>query len=154
MSAIFQTLVTFLQTRLFKRYIFKNIINKEYLGIRKLTDDLPPEINFYTDAAEADADKRMRQINQKAIKQPYQDIVELSFLNREVITAISYKAVPFKKTERTFIDNDIIYYPIFTVHPFGKSEGKSDFYHKLIALKLSRKSTFTVTGESELKKDF
>lgn len=155
MSAIFQILVTFLQPRLFKRYIFKNIINKEYLGIRKLTDYLPPEINFYTDVAEADADKRMRQINQKAIKQPYQDIVELSFLNIEVITAIGYKATSFgKETERTFIDDDTIYYPIFTVHPFGILEGKSGFYHKLIGLKLSRKTAFTVTGESVLKKDF
>lgn len=155
MSVIFQTLVTFLQPILFKRYIFKNIINKEYLGIRKLTDDLPPEINFYTDAAEADADKRMRQINQKVIKQPYQDIVELSFLNREVITAIGCKAASFgKEAERTFIDDDTIYYPVFTVHPFGISEGESGFYHELIKLKLSRKSAFTVTGESVLKKDF
>ena len=154
-SAIFQTLVTFLQPRLFKRYIFKNIINKEYLGIRKLTDDFPPEINFYTDADEADADKRMRQINQKAIKQPYQDIVELSFLNREVITAIGYGAASFRKeAERTFIDDDTIYYPIFTVHPFGILEGESGFYHELIKLKLSRKEAFTVTGESVLKKDF
>jgi hypothetical protein len=155
MSTIFQTLVLFLQPRLFKIYIFRNIINKEYLGIRKLTDNLPPEINFYTDAAESDADKRMRQINQKAIKQPYQDIVELSFLNREVITAIGYKAAPFgKETERTFIDDDTIYYPIFTVHPFGSLEGKSDFYHKLIKLKLSRKAAFNMTAESVRKKDF
>lgn len=155
MSAIFQTLVTFLQLRLFKRYIFKNIINKEYLVIRKLTDDFPPEINFYTDAAEADADKRMRQINQKAIKQPYQDIVELSFLNSEVITGISYKAASFgKETERTFINYDTIYYPVFTVHPFGILEGKSDFYHDLIKLKLSRKEAFTMRGEGVLKKDF
>ena len=155
MSAIFQTLVTFLQPRLFKRYIFKNIINKEYLVIRKLTDDFPPEINFYTDAAEADVDKRMRQINQKAIKQPYQDIVELSFLNSEVITGISYKAASFgKETERTFINYDTIYYPVFTVHPFGILEGKSDFYHDLIKLKLSRKEAFTMRGEGVLKKDF
>ena len=154
-SAIFQTLVTFLQPRLFKRYIFKNIINKEYLGIRKLTDDFPPEINFYTDADEADADKRMRQINQKAIKQPYQDIVELSFLNREVITAIGYGAASFRKeAERTFIDDDTIYYPIFTVHPFGILEGESGFYHDLIKLKLSRKEAFTMRGEGVLKKDF
>lgn len=155
MSAIFQTLVTFLQPRLFKRYIFKNIINKEYLGIRKPTDDLLPEINFYTDAAEADADKRMRQINQKAIKQPYQDIVQLSFLNREVITGIGYRAASFgKETERTFIDYDTIYYPIFTVHPFGSLEGKLGFYHDLIKLKLSRKEAFTMTAKSVLKKDF
>ncbi|HGD4338535.1 TPA: hypothetical protein ACIOVU_000482 [Streptococcus agalactiae] len=152
MSTIFQTLVTFLQSRLFKKYIFKNIINKEYLGIRKLTDELPPQSNLYVDAAEADADKRMRQINQNVIKQPYQDIVELSFLNREVITAIGYEAASFgKETERTFIDDDIIYYPIFTVHPFGNLEGKSDFYHNLIKLKLSRKAAFTMKGERVLK---
>ena len=155
MSTIFQTLVTFLQSRLFKKYIFKNIINKEYLGIRKLTDELPPQSNLYVDAAEADADKRMRQINQNVIKQPYQDIVELSFLNREVITAIDYNAASFgKETERTFIDDDTIYYPIFTVHPFGNLEGKSDFYHNLIKLKLSRKAAFTMIDERILKKDF
>ena len=85
----------------------------------------------------------------KVIKQPYQDIVELSFLNKEVITTISYEAAPFgKEPERTFIDDDIIYYPIFTVHPFGSLEGKLDFYHELIKLKLSQNAAFTITGKS------
>ena len=154
-SAIFISLVKIFLPRLFRHYVLKNIIDKKYLGVRKLTDDLPPEINFYNDVDEADADKRMRQINKNVIKEPYQDVVELSFLNREVITAIGYKAAPFgKETERTFIDDDTIYYPIFTVHPFGSLEGNLDFYHELIKLKLSRKAAFTVTGESVLKKDF
>lgn len=138
MSAIFKTLVIFLQPRLFKAYLFKNIIDKKYLGIRKLTDDLPPEINFYNDA-----DKRMKMINQNAIKKSYQEIVELSFLNREVITAISYNE---KENERTFIDDDTIYYPIFTVHPFGDYEGKFDFHHRLIQFRLSQKDAFTTIG--------
>ncbi|HFH7018564.1 TPA: hypothetical protein ACGMJ4_001157 [Streptococcus agalactiae] len=155
LSLVLATLVVVFQPRLFKAYLFKNIIDKKYLGIRKLTDDLPPEINFYNDADEKDADKRMKMINQNAIKKPYQEIVELSFLNREVITAISYKVVQFEKeNERTFIDDDTIYYPIFTVHPFGNFEGRSDFYHTLIKLKLSQKAAFTRAGESILKKDF
>lgn len=155
LSLVLATLVVVFQPRLFKAYLFKNIIDKKYLGIRKLTDDLPSEINFYTDADEKDADKRMKMINQNAIKKPYQEIVELSFLNREVITAIGYKVVQFEKeNERTFIDDDTIYYPIFTVHPFGNFEGRSDFYHTLIKLKLSRKAAFTIAGESILKKDF
>ena len=154
-SAVFASLANIFIPKLFKYYVLKNIIDKKYLGIRKLTDDLPPEINFYNDVDEADADKRMRQINQKAIKQPYQDIVELSFLNREVITAIGYRAASFgKEPEHTFIDDDTIYYPIFTIHPFGIWEGKSGFYHDLIKLKLSRKAAFTMTAESVLKKDF
>ena len=147
-SLFFATLVTVIQPRLFKHYLFKKVIDKEYLGIRKFTDFLPPEINFYKDADEEDADKRMRLINQNVIKHPYQEVVELSFLNREVITAIGYKAVPFEKeTERTFLDDDTIYYPIFTVHPFASLEGKSDFYHILMKLKLSRKAAFIKNGE-------
>ncbi|HEL0022625.1 TPA: hypothetical protein TT917_001450 [Streptococcus equi subsp. zooepidemicus] len=146
-SLVLAALVAFIQPRLFKHYLFKNVINKEYLGIRKLTDELPPISNLYVDVKEVDADKRMRLINQNVIKPPYQDAVELSYLNREVITAISYKVVPFnKETERTFIDDDSIYYPIFTVHPFGSLEGKSDFYHTLIKLRLSQKDAFTAIG--------
>lgn len=86
-------------------------------------------------------------INQNVIKPPYQEVVELSYLNREVITAIQYKSDPFKREkESTFIDDDTIYYPIFTVHPFGSLEGKSDFYHKLIKLRLSQKDAFTTIG--------
>ena len=148
-SAAFAILVKILLPKLFDHYLFKKVINKEYLGIRKTTDDLPPQSNFYVDADEHDVNKRMTTINQNAIKQPYQDIVELSFLNREVTTGIHYKTdFVTKETERTFEDVDTIYYPIFTVHPFGSLEGKSDFYHKLIKLKLSRKAAFTVTGES------
>lgn len=151
-SVVYVSLLTIFQPKLFQYYVLKNVINKKYLGIRELTDALPPEINLYTDAAEADANKRMRQINQNVIKEPYQDIVELSFLNREVITGIHYKIEPFpKENERIFEDVDTIYYPIFKVYPFGIEE---DFGHTLIKFKLSRKAAFTVTGESALKKDF
>lgn len=49
-----------------------------------MTDPLPPESNLYYDADENDADKRMQMINHKAIKQFYQGVVELSFLDRKV----------------------------------------------------------------------
>lgn len=138
-----------LQPKIFNAYLFKHVLNKEYLGIRKLTGDLPPEINFYNDVDEADADKRMRQINQNVIKQPYQDIVELSFLNREMITGIHHKIDLFTKEKgRIFEDVDTIYYPIFKVYPFGIEE---DFGHTLIKFKLSRKAAFTKVGEAFLK---
>ncbi|MFM1589472.1 hypothetical protein [Streptococcus mutans] len=154
-SFVILLLAKFILPILFNHYLFKNVINKDYLGIRKSTDELPPQSNLYVDADEKDANKRMKRINKNAIKPAYQEVVELSFLNQEVLTGISYKAVPFEKeVERTFIDANTIYYPVFTVHPFGNLKGKSDFYHKLIKLKLSQKAAFTVTGESVLKKDF
>jgi hypothetical protein len=65
-----------LQTKLFQRYLFKNILNKEYLGIKKATDPFPPEINFYVDEGENDANQRMVMINKRAVKEAYQGIVE------------------------------------------------------------------------------
>ncbi|MFH5765732.1 hypothetical protein OM916_06045 [Streptococcus agalactiae] len=141
MSAVFASLVNILLPRLFRYYVLKNIIDKKYLGIRNITDVLPPEINFFTAAEEADANKRMRQINQNVIKQPYQDVVELSFLNRKATTAIHYKTdLITKEVERFFEDVDTIYYPAFRVYPFGIEE---DFSHRLIQLKLSRRNAFT-----------
>lgn len=140
-SAVFASLVNILLPRLFRYYVLKNIIDKKYLGIRKLTDDLPPEINFYNDLDEADADKRMQQINKNVIKQPYQDVVELSFLNRKVTTGIHYKTdLITKEVERIFEDVDTIYYPVFRVYPFGIEE---DFGHTLIQFELSQKAAFT-----------
>lgn len=153
-GTIFASLVKIFQPRLFEHYLFKKVINKEYLGIRKTTDELPLQSNFYVDADEKDADKRMKMINQHVIKKPYQGVVELSFLNREVITGIGYEAVPFeKKKERSFVDVDTIYYLVFGVYPFGIIGA---FGHPLIEFKLSlsRRDAFTKNGEGLLKKDF
>ena len=84
-------------------------------------------------------------INQNVIKQPYQEFVELSYLNREVHTAIRYSVVQFEKEkERTFGDYDTIYYPVFRIYPFGIKE---DFGHTLIKFKLSRRAAFTIEVE-------
>ena len=78
------------QAKFLQRYLFKNILNKAYLGIRKLKDELPPKINLFTEAGESDANQRMVMINKHAIKETYQGIVELSFLNVERFIGIAY----------------------------------------------------------------
>ncbi|MFS9297837.1 hypothetical protein [Streptococcus oralis] len=138
-----------LQTKLFQRYLFKNILNKEYLGIKKATDPFPPEINFYVDEGENDANQRMVMLNKRAVKEAYQGIVELSFLNVERFTGLShyreawngFKA-PLKKK---FLDVDEVSHLVFRVYPFGK---ELDFYFKLIRLDLSRRKAFIVQGVS------
>lgn len=137
------------QTKLFQRYLFKNILNKEYLGIKKATDPFPPEINFYVDEGESDANQRMVMINQRVVKEAYQGIVELSFLNVERFTGITYFREPlsgFKAPlKEKFSDLDKVYHLVFRVYPFGK---ELDFYFKLIRLDLSRRKAFTVKGVS------
>ena len=136
------------QAKLFQRYLFKNVLNKDYLGIRKLKDKLPPKINLFTDADEGDANQRMITINQRAVKKDYQDIVELSFLNREKRTGISYyrKAwnVSEAPLEREFVDIEELYHPVFSVFPFGK---KHDFCFEMIQFNVSKNSAFSMKAE-------
>ncbi|HGI2938025.1 TPA: hypothetical protein ACJR72_001279 [Streptococcus agalactiae] len=146
-SGVIAGIVMLVQPRLFRFFLFKNVINKDYLGIRKLTEDFPPKSNIYVDADEEDANKRMRLINQNVIKPPYQGVVELSYLNIEIITAIQHEVTPWgEENKRTFVDYDTIYFPTFTVHPFGDYEGKFDFHHRLIQFRLSQKNAFTTIG--------
>lgn len=140
------------QAKLFLRYLFKNVLNKDYLGIRKLRDELPPKINLLTDANEGDANQRMITINQRAVKKDYQDIVELSFLNYKRFTGLSHYRVtwkgfeaPFKSPlKKGFSDVDEMYHLVFSVYPFGK---KHDFYFELIQFNVSKKSAFSMKGE-------
>lgn len=135
------------QAKLFQRYLFKNVLNKEYLGIKKATDPFPPEINFYVDAGESDANQRMVMINKRAVKKVYQGIVELSFLNVERFTGVSYYREPLSGFEsplkKKFSDVDEVSHLVFRVYPFGK---ELDLYFKLIRLDLSRRKAFTVKG--------
>lgn len=140
------------QAKLFLRYLFKNVLNKDYLGIRKLRDELPPKINLLTDADEGDANQRMITINQRAVKKDYQDIVELSFLNYKRFTGLSHYRVTWKGFEASFksplkkgfSDVDEMYHLVFSVYPFGK---KHDFYFELIQFNVSKKSAFSMKGE-------
>lgn len=135
------------QTKLFQRYLFKNILNKEYLGIKKKTDPFPPEINFYVDAGESDVNQRMVMINTRAVKETYQGIVELSFLNVERFTGIAYSREAWNGFEaplkKRFSDVDEMYHLVFRVYPFGK---RINLSFKLIRLDLSRRKAFTVEG--------
>ncbi|ORO44975.1 hypothetical protein [Streptococcus oralis] len=135
------------QANLFQRYLFKNVLNKEYLGIKKATDPFPPEINFYVDEGESDANQRMVMINKRAVKESYQGIVELSFLNVERFTGLSHYREAWNGFEaplkKGFSDVDEMYHLVFRVYPFGK---EVDFYFKLIRLDLSRRKAFTVKG--------
>ena len=135
------------QEKLFQRYLFKNILNKAYLGIRKLKDELPPKINLFTEAGESDANQRMVMINKHAIKETYQGIVELSFLNVERFTGIAYCREAWNGVEaplkKRFSDVDEMYHLVFRVYPFGK---RINLSFNLIRLDLSRRKSFKVEG--------
>lgn len=138
----------YFQIELFELYLFKKILNKEYLGIKKITEPLPSEINIYVDSEENDVNNRMSLVNQRSIKKAYQDIVELSFMNIERFTGQAYFREEWNGFEaplkKEFSDIDENYHLVFKVYPFGK---RMDLSFKLIQLDLSRRKAFTVKGE-------
>lgn len=137
----------YFQMELFERYLFKKILNKEYLGIKKITDPLPSAINIYVDSEENDVNDRMTLVNQSSIKEAYQDIVELSFMNIERFTGQVYFREVFEASlKKEFSDIDEKYHLVFKVYPFGK---RMDLSFKLIQLDLSRRKAFTVKGVKE-----
>lgn len=140
----------YFQIELFERYLFKKVLNKEYLGIKKITDPLPSAINIYVDSEENDVNDRMTLVNQSSIKEAYQDIVELSFMNIERFTGQVYFREEWNGFEaplkKEFSDIDEKYHLVFKVYPFGK---RMDLSFKLIQLDLSRRKAFTVEGVKE-----
>lgn len=147
-SYLFYFVMKRFQPKVFSQYLFTNVLNKEYMGVRKLSDELPPADNFYKDADEADAEKGMAMINSRAVKLPYQQSVELSYLNSERrIGKIYFYDSDQEPLREKFTDIDTIYRPYFTLYPFGK---EIDFYFKLISFELSRKDAFTKLGSAYL----
>lgn len=140
----------YFQIELFERYLFKKVLNKEYLGIKKITDPLPSAINIYVDSEENDVNDRMSLVNQRSIKEAYLDIVELSFMNIERFTGQVYFREEWNGFEaplkKEFSDIDEKYHLVFKVYPFGK---RMDLSFKLIQLDLSRRKAFTVEGVKE-----
>ena len=57
----------YFQIELFERYLFKKVLNKEYLGIKKITDPLPSAINIYVDSEENDVNDRMSLVNKRSV---------------------------------------------------------------------------------------
>ena len=126
-----------LQPKIFEYFLFKYVIEKEYLGIRKTKDPLPPVNNIFVDANEQNPENRMAKINQGVIKTPFKDLVEVSFLNRERQTELSYFKNSGTNLKGEFVDMDEIYYLVFTVYPFGR---KYPYHFTLIKIRTSKKT--------------
>lgn len=130
-----------LQPKIFEYFLFKYVIDKEYLGIRKTKDPLPPESNIFVDANEQNPENRMAKINQGVIKTSFQDVVEVNLLNREIQTELSYFKNSGTSLKGEFVDMDEIYYLVFTVYPFGR---KYPYHFTLIKIRTSKKEAFAL----------
>ena len=144
-SLVVYVTIHYIYPKFFRYYLFKKVLNKSYLGIRKEGDPLPPKDNFFNDVKCVNAVERMRLINQKTIQTDYQRILELSFMDSYRQTGLHYFTdVETHKTHREFFDNDAMFVLVFRVYPFGFTTPNASYCHlTLVKLNLSEEKAFT-----------
>ena len=144
-SLVVYVTIHYIYPKFFRYYLFKKVLNKSYLGIRKEGDPLPPEDNFYQDVKLVNAMERMQLINQKVIQTAYQNVIELSFINSVKQTGSHYFTdVHTHEAHREFCDHDAEFLLVFRVYPFGFTTPNASYCHlTLVKLNLSEEKAFT-----------
>lgn len=153
-SVSFYLIIRYVYPKLFRHYLFKKVLNKPYLAIRKEGDSLPPKDNFFEDVKLENATDRMRLINQKAIQTAYQNILELSFVNSHRQTGLHYFTdVHTHESHREFADVDSNHLLVFKLYPLGFATPNASYFHwTALKLELSEQEAFTkVEGFQSLK---
>lgn len=151
--AIIYILVSFLSPRLLNYFLYKKVLNKSYLGIRKPSDPRMPKDNIFNDFTIQDVNERIEKINLNAIQSTYRDFVRLDEVHLE---EVYYNKIPFDMTK---IEREIFYnrsyqklnldfqlYPL-GLHYFGhrliklstNSSDASFYYVSKLSLKLRQK---------------
>lgn len=137
---------TKLSSSLFKRYLFKNVMDVDYLGLKKSTEtSLYNEHSLINDIelTSHDSNAQMTMLNKNAIKPEYRAIVEITNLECEKVIAPRYyregtaPGKPQGDIKHTFETKDTLYHLHFNFHLFGINGRFSPSYLPLIDLTIS-----------------
>ncbi|HEN0543773.1 hypothetical protein SUF15_09890 [Streptococcus agalactiae] len=152
--AIIYMLISFLSPRLLNYYLYKKVLNKSYLGIRKPSDPKISDENIFNDFLIQDINERLEMINQKVVKSDYQEFVKLDEL--ESIEEY-YNRIPMyvrlSEPELSYKRSNQILNLRFQLYPLGLKY----FGHNMIKLtsNYSAANTYYVSEfYSELRKKF
>lgn len=137
-----------LSLNLFKRYLFKNVIDVKYLGLKKSTEtSLYNEHSLINDIelTTHDTNAQMTMINKNAIKPEYRSIVEVTNMECEKVIAPHYyregttPGKPQGNIKHTFETKDTLYHLHLNFHLFEINGRFSPSYLPLIDLTVSEK---------------
>lgn len=131
-----------LSSILFKRYLFKNVMDVDYLGLKKSTEtSLYNEHSLINDIelTSHDSNAQMTMINKNAIKPEYRSIVEVTNMECEKVIAPRYyrEGTAPGNIKHTFETKDTLYHLHFNFHLFGINGRFSPSYLPLIDLTVS-----------------
>lgn len=137
-----------LSSILFKPYLFKNVIDVEYLGLKKSTETNSDNEHSLINDIELtgyDTNAQMTIVNNNAIKPEYKSIVEVTNMECEKVIAPRYyregiaPGKPQGDIKHTFEIEDTLYHLHFNFHLFGINSKFSPCYLYLIDLTVSDK---------------
>ena len=131
-----------LSSILFKRYLFKNVMDVDYLGLKKSTEtSLYNEHSLINDIelTSHDSNAQMTMINKNAIKPEYRSIVEVTNMECEKVIAPRYyrEGTAPGNIKHTFETKDTLYHLHFNFHLFGINGRFSPSYLPLIYITVS-----------------
>ena len=131
-----------LSSILFKRYLFKNVMDVDYLGLKKSTEtSLYNEHSLINDIelTSHDSNAQMTMINKNAIKPEYRSIVEVTNMECEKVISPRYyrEGTAPGNIKHTFETKDTLYHLHFNFHLFGINGRFSPSYLPLIDLTVS-----------------
>ena len=139
-------ILVILSSILFKRYLFKNVIDVKYLGLKRSPETrLENEHSLINDIELAgyDTNTQMTMVNNNAIKPDYRLIVEVTNMECEKVIAPRYYregTAPGKlqgNIKHTFETKDTLYHLHFNFHIFGINGRFSPSYLPIIDLTVS-----------------
>lgn len=137
-----------LSSILFKRYLFKNVIDVDYIGLKKSTEtnsDNEHSLIHDIELTGYDTNAQMTMVNNNAIKPEYRSIVEVTNMECEKVIAPRYyregtaPGKPQGDIKHTFETKDTLYHLHFNFHLFGINSKFSPCYLYLIDLTVSDK---------------
>lgn len=137
-----------LSLNLFKRYLFKNVIDVEYLGLKKSTETNSDNEHSLINDIELTGygtNAQMTMLNKNTIKPEYRAIVEITNMECEKVIAPRYyregtaPGKPQGDIKHTFETKDTLYHLHFNFHLFGINSKFSPCYLYLIDLTVSDK---------------
>lgn len=137
-----------LSSSLFKCYLFKNVIDVDYIGLKKSTEtnsDNEHSLIHDIELTGYDTNAQMTMVNNNAIKPEYRSIVEVTNMECEKVIAPRYyregtaPGKPQWDIKHTFETKDTLYHLHFNFHLFGINSKFSPCYLYLIDLTVSDK---------------
>ncbi|MGO5472051.1 hypothetical protein [Streptococcus hyointestinalis] len=147
LGAIFLIIYRMVQPELYNWYLRKRVLNKDYLGYRKL-DEPVPHHNIFSDIdtlnSYEDYTDLINTLNQKAVKEPYRDVVKVDSITHDIFA----KADP--STQLFGVPDDMLH---IELRGLITIKGHVLLTYHLVTININRKAVLTYAGSRSVKDD-